>query len=163
MTEILGLMPLCKGSLLSLLNAKMSAKTHLSETEVLQIFADIINGVARLHQCATPIIHRDLKIENVLEDEGKFIICDFGSATPKFWDPAVHGAANTQEDLEKYTTLAYRAPEMIDLYSNRGPITTKSDIWALGVLLYKVILGIFDRFYQLAYNVFLLIIAIYAF
>jgi len=27
---------------------------------------------------------------------------------------------------------------MVDPYSNRGPITTKSDIWALGVLLYKV-------------------------
>jgi hypothetical protein len=27
---------------------------------------------------------------------------------------------------------------MVDSYSNRGPITTKADIWALGVLLYKV-------------------------
>jgi hypothetical protein len=28
----------------------------------------------------------------------------------------------------RYTTVSYRSPEMIDLYSNK-PITTKSDIW----------------------------------
>ena len=33
--------------------------------------------------------------------------------------------------------MAYRSPEMVDLYSNK-PINTKSDIWALGCLLYKL-------------------------
>ncbi len=102
------LMPYIKGSLLALLNTKMAAKSYLSEKEVLQLMADIVAGVARIHQCATPIVHRDLKIENILEDDGKFVVCDFGSATAKFWDPEVHGALPTQEDLEKYTTLAYR-------------------------------------------------------
>ena len=37
----------------------------------------------------------------------------------------------------RYTTLSYRSPEMVDLYSNK-PISTKSDIWALGCLLYKL-------------------------
>jgi AP2-associated kinase len=137
-TETLCLMPYCRGSLLSVLNTKMAAKTHLLEKEVLQILGDIVAGVARLHQCATPIIHRDLKVENVLEDEGKYVLCDFGSATPKFWDPAVHSVTQIQEELDKYTTLAYRSPEMVDLYSNRGPISTKADIWALGVLLFKM-------------------------
>jgi AP2-associated kinase len=36
------------------------------------------------------------------------------------------------------TQLSYRAPEMIDLYTLGQPITTKSDIWAMGCLLYKV-------------------------
>lgn len=42
-----------------------------------------------------------------------------------------------EEEIKKYTTLSYRSPEMIDLYSNQI-ITTKSDIWALGCLLYKL-------------------------
>ncbi len=42
-----------------------------------------------------------------------------------------------EEEIKKYTTLSYRSPEMIDLYSGR-PITTKCDIWALGCLLYKL-------------------------
>ena len=35
-------------------------------------------------------------------------------------------------------TLQYRAPEMVDLYSNKL-INTKADMWALGCLLYKLL------------------------
>lgn len=42
-----------------------------------------------------------------------------------------------EEEVLKYTTLSYRAPEMVDLYAAR-PIGTKSDIWAMGVMLYKL-------------------------
>lgn len=42
-----------------------------------------------------------------------------------------------EEEINKYTTLAYRAPEMIDLFSKKT-ITTAADIWALGCLLYKL-------------------------
>ena len=34
-----------------------------SEAEVLQIFCDTCEAVSRLHQCLTPIIHRDLKVK----------------------------------------------------------------------------------------------------
>ena len=39
--------------------------------------------------------------------------------------------------MQKHTTLQYRSPEMIDVY-RKQPIDEKSDIWALGVLLYKL-------------------------
>lgn len=42
-----------------------------------------------------------------------------------------------EEEIQKYTTLSYRAPEMVDLYSGKN-ITTKADIWALGCMLYKL-------------------------
>lgn len=42
-----------------------------------------------------------------------------------------------EEDIKKYTTLSYRSPEMIDLYSGKA-ISSKADIWALGCLLYKL-------------------------
>ena len=41
------------------------------------------------------------------------------------------------EDVQRHTTLQYRSPEMIDIY-RKQPINEKSDIWALGVLLYKL-------------------------
>jgi len=45
--------------------------------------------------------------------------------------------AEVEEEIRRYTTLAYRSPEMVDLYCGKM-ITTKSDIWALGCLLYKL-------------------------
>lgn len=42
-----------------------------------------------------------------------------------------------EEEIKKYTTLSYRSPEMVDLYSGKS-ITTKADIWALGCMLYKI-------------------------
>lgn len=33
-----------------------------------------------------------------------------------------------EEEIKKYTTLSYRAPEMVDMYCGK-PITTKADIW----------------------------------
>lgn len=54
-------------------------------------------------------------------------------------NPKTHGVNVVEEEIKKYTTLSYRAPEMIDLYSSLNQsITTKSDIWALGCLLYKL-------------------------
>lgn len=45
--------------------------------------------------------------------------------------------AEMEEEIKKYTTLSYRSPEMVDLYSGKA-ISTKSDIWAMGCLLYKL-------------------------
>lgn len=104
----------------------------------MQIFCDVTEAVSRLHHCQTPIIHRDLKVENILQNEaGNYVLCDFGSATGKVLNPNLHGVQAVEEEIKKYTTLSYRAPEMIDLYSGK-PITTKADIWALGCLLYKL-------------------------
>lgn len=37
-------------------------QTGFTEPEVLRIFCDACEAVARLHQCKTPIVHRDLKV-----------------------------------------------------------------------------------------------------
>ncbi|KAM9608181.1 AP2-associated protein kinase 1 isoform 9-T9 [Morphnus guianensis] len=135
--EVLILMDYCRGGqVVNLMNQRL--QTGFTENEVLQIFCDTCEAVARLHQCKTPIIHRDLKVENILlHDRGHYVLCDFGSATNKFQNPQTEGVNAVEEEIKKYTTLSYRAPEMVNLYSGKL-ITTKADIWALGCLLYKL-------------------------
>uniref|UniRef100_A0AAR2IVJ8 non-specific serine/threonine protein kinase n=1 Tax=Pygocentrus nattereri TaxID=42514 RepID=A0AAR2IVJ8_PYGNA len=135
--EVLILMDFCRGGqVVNLMNQRL--QTGFSEAEVLQIFCDTCEAVAQFHQCKTPIIHRDLKVENILlHERGHYVLCDFGSATKKFQNPQSEGVTVVEEEIKKYTTLSYRAPEMVNLYNGKL-ITTKADIWALGCLLYKL-------------------------
>ncbi|XP_018108896.1 AP2-associated protein kinase 1 isoform X10 [Xenopus laevis] len=135
--EVLILMDFCRGGqVVNLMNQRL--QTGFTESEVLQIFCDTCEAVARLHQCKTPIIHRDLKVENILlHDRGHYVLCDFGSAINKWQNPQTEGVNAVEDEIKKYTTLSYRAPEMVNLYSGKM-ITTKADIWALGCLLYKL-------------------------
>ncbi|XP_077417910.1 AP2-associated protein kinase 1 isoform X7 [Vanacampus margaritifer] len=135
--EVLILMDFCRGGqVVNLMNQRL--QTGFTEAEVLQIFCDTCEAVACLHQCKTPIIHRDLKVENILlHDQGHYVLCDFGSATNHFQNPQTEGVPVIEEEIKKYTTLSYRAPEMVNLYGGKV-ITTKADIWAMGCLLYKL-------------------------
>lgn len=66
-------------------------------------------------------------------------LCDFGSATQIVYAPDDTWSANKrnliEDEIAKQTTPMYRAPEMLDLYSNQR-IDTGADIWALGCVLY---------------------------
>ncbi|KAF8569701.1 hypothetical protein P879_05925 [Paragonimus westermani] len=134
--EVLLLTAYYPGSLSQLLNERNQYQQRFTEVEVLRIFCDLCEAVCRLHHCKTPIIHRDLKVENILVDARQnFVLCDFGSATSRVLHPTVHGLVRCQEEIDKYTTLAYRAPELINLYL-AVPLGPQIDIWALGCLLY---------------------------
>jgi AP2-associated kinase len=80
-----------------------------------------------------------LKVENVLIASSRcYKLCDFGSAaTPRAAGTTAQECRAIEEDIQKHTTLQYRSPEMVDVY-RRLPIDEKSDIWALGVFLYKL-------------------------
>ena len=140
--EVFLLMEYCAGGgLIDFMNTRL--QNRLKEPEILEIFSDAAEGVACMHYLKPPLLHRDLKVENILISKtssgGKlYKLCDFGSAAPP--RPAATSAAEgrlIEDDVQRHTTLQYRSPEMIDVYRKR-PIDEKSDIWALGVLLYKL-------------------------
>lgn len=134
--QVLVLMELCpNGLLLDYMNRKI--KTKLTEPEILKIMVDIGIGVYEMHRLK--LIHRDIKIENVLIDaKHRFKLCDFGSTLQPIMPPKDQQQFQLlSHDILYQTTPQYRAPEMIDLY--RGiPIDDKADIWALGCFLYKL-------------------------
>jgi AP2-associated kinase len=139
--EVFLLMEYCNGGgLIDFMNTRLQHR--LTEPEILNIFGDVAEGVACMHYLKPPLLHRDLKVENVLINRTgankKFKLCDFGSAAPPKPAPvSIVECRLLDEDVQKHTTLQYRSPEMVDVY-RKQPIDEKSDIWALGVLLYKL-------------------------
>lgn len=140
--EIFILMEYCAGGgLIDFLNTRLQHRLH--ESEVLSIFQDVCEGIAVMHHLSPPLVHRDIKIENVLltaTDTPRFKLCDFGSCFSLLsTQPAVTSdeIQRCEQELNQHTTMQYRAPEMMDL-GMHVPITEKADIWALGVFLYKL-------------------------
>ena len=111
-----------------------------SETQIAVIFRQIFSGLAYLH--ANDIIHRDLKLENILitdiekiknkltnktEDYFNIKIIDFGTA--KIFDKNHHPRAVVG-------SAYYIAPEVLKRNYNE-----KCDMWSAGVILYMMIVG----------------------
>lgn len=135
--EVLLLMEYCLGNgLIDFMNTRLTHR--LTEVEILQIMSHITVGVAMCHHLSPPLLHRDIKIENVLIDhKGTYKLCDFGLAVN--YAPVPKSAQELQtlhEDIMRHTTPQYRAPEMIEL--GRFPVDDKLDVWALGCFLYKL-------------------------
>jgi serine/threonine protein kinase len=102
----------------------------------IKLFLDVLGAVAHAH--AHLIVHRDIKPSNVLvNNEGEVKLLDFGIA--KLLADDAGPAAATQLTLEggEGLTPQFAAPEQI----TRGPITTATDIHALGILLYVLLTG----------------------
>ncbi|KAF4724542.1 hypothetical protein FOZ62_001509 [Perkinsus olseni] len=117
---------------------------RLPTATIVKAMKDLMSAVSILHTQSPPIQHRDLKVENVLYNTASdlYTLCDFGSATTREYpNPSSLSKAQMatlEEDIQRYTTLMYRSPEMVDLYTGL-PITTKSDIWMCGCILFTLI------------------------
>ncbi|MBA3296852.1 MAG: serine/threonine protein kinase [Acidobacteria bacterium] len=110
--------------------------THrLSVRQRLELIATICDAVQHAHQRA--LIHRDLKPANILVDEsGQPHILDFGVA--RLTDSDAH--ATRQTDMGQLIgTLAYMSPEQV--LGDPAEIDTRSDVYALGIILYEVLAG----------------------
>lgn len=109
---------------------------HLSLTERLKLFQKVCSAVQYAHQ--NLVVHRDIKPSNILiGTNGEPKLLDFGIAR-------LMTAEFSAEDIElsrgeaQPMTLRYASPEQV-----RGePITTESDIYSMGVLLYELVAGV---------------------
>ncbi|HET9315700.1 MAG TPA: tetratricopeptide repeat protein, partial [Vicinamibacteria bacterium] len=107
----------------------------------LELMIDVCEGVRHAHQKA--IIHRDLKPSNVLvtEVEGRAMpkIIDFGLA--KGLDQPLSGDTHGTIDWGIVGTLQYLSPEAIDGGSRGVDVDTRTDVYALGVMLFELLVG----------------------
>jgi serine/threonine protein kinase len=105
-------------------------KQNLSWPKRLALFLQVCDAVLYAHQRG--IVHRDLKPANILVNEmERPMVLDFGLA--KAYDELVPGASRVDG------TPTYMSPEQAD--PTLGPIDEKSDVYALGVILYELLTG----------------------
>jgi TolB-like protein/tRNA A-37 threonylcarbamoyl transferase component Bud32 len=97
--------------------------------QALEIACQIADGLGKAHQAG--IVHRDLKPDNILIDnEGRVKIVDFGVAK-------LRGVTQLTKEDSTIGTIAYMSPEQ-----TRGQeVDHRTDIWALGAVLYQMIAG----------------------
>lgn len=109
------------------------ANPALSWDRRLQIMLGAAEGLAYLHEeLEIQIIYRDFKSSNILLDEEfKAKLSDFGLARE---GPA---AGHTHVSTAVVGTYGYAAPDYIET----GHLTSKSDVWSFGVVLYEILTG----------------------
>lgn len=114
---------------------------QLTVQQRLRIFLKVCAGVHALHQ--NLVVHRDLKPTNILvTSQGEPKLLDLGIA--KLVNPVMGGLAEQTVGDHQMMTPEYASPEQV---AGRA-ITTASDIYSLGMILYELLTG--DRAYQFA-------------
>lgn len=111
----------------------VSSNMQMPEEEAWKILHDVASGLAYLHGKNPPIIHQDIKPDNILiSDEGRYMITDFGISA------RVRSTLNRSAVQMSGGTLAYMGPERFG--QNPQPIMA-SDIWSLGAMMYELMTG----------------------
>lgn len=106
-----------------------------TEEQAWRLLRDVASGLVWLHNMNPPIIHQDIKPDNVMvSDNGDFMITDFGVST--------HLRSTLRKSMSaafsSAGTIAYMAPERFS--KDNTPIMA-NDIYSLGATTYEMLLG----------------------
>ncbi|XP_010493209.1 PREDICTED: serine/threonine-protein kinase TOUSLED-like [Camelina sativa] len=120
------------------LDAVLKATPNLPEKEARIIIVQIVHGLVYLNKKSQKIIHYDLKPGNVLFDEfGVAKVTDFGLS--KIVEDNV-GSQGMELTSQGAGTYWYLPPECFEL-SQTPMISSKVDVWSVGVLFYQMLFG----------------------
>ncbi|MFO0839846.1 MAG: ABC transporter substrate-binding protein [Phycisphaerae bacterium] len=122
---------------------RFARDSQLSPREIAALLATTCRAVDHAHQRG--VVHRDLKPSNILVEADRTPrVLDFGLAKP----PAESDATAVSLSGQVMGTLAYMSPEQAAGQTDR--IDTRSDVYALGVIAYRLLTGVFP--YNVAGN-----------
>lgn len=107
---------------------RLSRESRLEPSAAIEIGIQICQAVSAVHKAG--LVHRDIKAQNVmLAGDGRAVLMDFGTGRE------LVGASASQTSLAG--TPLYLAPELL----RGGDATIQSDVYSLGVLLYRMVTG----------------------
>jgi serine/threonine protein kinase len=121
-------LPFCNGGSLY---SKLKQNGVFQEKEIAKIVMHIAEALDYLHSLPNPIVHLDIKPENILLDDlGNYFLTDFGISLSM--RNTLIRASNTKGE-----TFSYTAPEKF----SSGKLGPKADIFAIGVMIYELSTG----------------------
>lgn len=116
------------------LEQMLKQKGTLSEDEVVAILLPLCDTLGKLHRLNPPVVHRDLKLSNIIRTEsGAIYIVDFDTA--RNYEPG------REQDTELLGTKEYASPEQYGF----GQSDARSDIYALGVIINRLLTGEYPK------------------
>jgi non-specific serine/threonine protein kinase len=121
-------MPLVEGESL---RERLRRESPLPVADALRIADEVADALSYAH--GRGIIHRDVKPENILLEHGHAIVADFGIA---------HAVAASGETSLTMTGMVVGTPQYMSPEQARGePVDARSDLYALGCLVYEMLAG----------------------
>src|SRR3954469_8353818 len=115
------------------LRARITREKQLPLADAIRIGSEIASGLDYAHR--NGVIHRDIKPDNVLFHDGRALIADFGIALA--WNGSDGGNRITRSGVS-LGTPQYMSPEQASGQTN---LDGRSDVYALGVVLYEMLAG----------------------
>lgn len=105
----------------------------MPEHEIWKFILDVSGGLAFLHSQQPPVVHQDIKPDNILvTSDGRYVISDFGISR------TFRTKMSRTNNSSSSGTIAYMGPER---FSEKPMVVLASDIWAFGMTLYEVMTG----------------------
>ena len=106
---------------------------QMPESEIWKFILDVSGGLAFLHSQQPPVVHQDIKPDNILiTSDGRYVISDFGISR------TFRTKMSRTNNNSSSGTIAYMGPER---FSEKPMIVLASDIWAFGMTLYELMTG----------------------
>lgn len=113
------------------LRAWLDERLVATPAESLEVLRPVMNALAAAH--ARGVIHQDVKPENVILARG-----EDGALAPTVVDFGAAALTDAADAPPRAGTPAYMAPE---LAQGRAAVDLRVDVWAVGVMLYEMLLG----------------------
>lgn len=107
---------------------------NITEEQLWSFIDDVAKGLEVLHGQSDPIVHQDIKPDNILVDgNGRFVITDFGISK------RLRATMRRQSKRDVSSgAMPYMAPER---FESNPKLNTSSDIWSLGASIYELATG----------------------
>jgi Tol biopolymer transport system component len=115
------------------LRDRLTRETQLPVDDAVRIAREVASALDYAHRHG--VVHRDIKPENILLNDGQALVADFGIALAA---SAAGGGTRLTETGMSLGTPHYMSPEQA---MGEREITPRSDVYALGCVLYEMLLG----------------------